>query len=397
MNSADRPKIAYVSPVPPEQSGIADYSMDILPALAGLMDVHVFSTGTSLSSGMEFPCTPAMDVTVDVLDRDYDAVIVQMANDPRMALALEFVRCNRSVLMLHDLNISTIFGELYLSRGEVMEFFWQMVTHEGVFGALGAASKFLLTRECPEMFDYDMIRGVCEQSSVVMVHSHAAAEKASLYNSNVFVVPHVAVAQPTVTKERQRELKETFGLPSDSFVFLTLGSMQKKKRISLVLDSLAEIVNEHPEVHYLAVGPGSEPYEKEAKDLGITDRVVFAGHVDFERFYDAIYACDMCINLRNPWMGEQSGPLLRVMSCGRPAIVSNVGVFAELPDDVCMKITTDENRESQELYDAMSCAVADRKTCEVLGENAMQYISRSHSPEICANGYLDAVKAAIER
>ena len=38
-------KVAYYSPLPPEQSGIADYAALLLPALGRLVDVEVVRRG----------------------------------------------------------------------------------------------------------------------------------------------------------------------------------------------------------------------------------------------------------------------------------------------------------------------------------------------------------------
>ena len=53
-------------------------------------------------------------------------------------------------------------------------------------------------------------------------------------------------------------------------------------------------------------------------------------------------ACDVLVNLRYPTMGETSGSVIRALSLGKPLLVSDVGWFAELPDDVVLKVPVDE-------------------------------------------------------
>ena len=53
-------------------------------------------------------------------------------------------------------------------------------------------------------------------------------------------------------------------------------------------------------------------------------------------------ACDVLVNLRYPTMGETSGSVIRALSLGRPLVVSDVGWFSELPDDVVLKVPVDE-------------------------------------------------------
>ena len=44
-------------------------------------------------------------------------------------------------------------------------------------------------------------------------------------------------------------------------------------------------------------------------------------------------------------MGETSGSAIRALSLGKPLVVSDVGWFAELPDDVALKVPSDEREE----------------------------------------------------
>ena len=53
-------------------------------------------------------------------------------------------------------------------------------------------------------------------------------------------------------------------------------------------------------------------------------------------------ACDVLVNLRYPTMGETSGSVIRALSLGKPLVVSDVGWFRELPDDVVLKVPVDE-------------------------------------------------------
>ena len=56
-------------------------------------------------------------------------------------------------------------------------------------------------------------------------------------------------------------------------------------------------------------------------------------------------ACDAIVSLRSPTMGETSGSAIRALSLGKPLVVSDVGWFAELPDDAVLKVPVDEREE----------------------------------------------------
>ena len=61
-----------------------------------------------------------------------------------------------------------------------------------------------------------------------------------------------------------------------------------------------------------------------------------------ERLWSLMAACDVLVNLRYPTMGETSGSVIRALSLGKPLLVSDVGWFRELPDDVVLKVPVDE-------------------------------------------------------
>ena len=54
--------------------------------------------------------------------------------------------------------------------------------------------------------------------------------------------------------------------------------------------------------------------------------------------WSLLAATDVCVSLRYPTMGETSGVAVRALSLGRPLVVSDIGWFADLPDEVALKV-----------------------------------------------------------
>ena len=73
--------------------------------------------------------------------------------------------------------------------------------------------------------------------------------------------------------------------------------------------------------------------------------VVLIDHVSEERLWALLSAFDVSVSLRAPTMGETSAMALRALAVGRPLVVSDLGWFAELPDAVAAKVPVDERRE----------------------------------------------------
>ena len=82
--------------------------------------------------------------------------------------------------------------------------------------------------------------------------------------------------------------------------------------------------------------------QRRLERLGLTEGVTRLDYVPEEGLWSLMAACDALVNLRYPTMGETSGSVIRALSLGKPLIVSDVGWFHELPDDVVLKVPVDE-------------------------------------------------------
>ena len=102
-------------------------------------------------------------------------------------------------------------------------------------------------------------------------------------------------------------------------------------------------------------------------------------------------ACDVLVNLRYPTMGETSGSVIRALSLGRPLVVSDVGWFSELPDDVVLKVPVDEY-EVATLEAALGLAADRRRGAR--RERAPRTSSASIAFERVADRYVAALETA---
>ena len=95
------------------------------------------------------------------------------------------------------------------------------------------------------------------------------------------------------------------------------------------------------------------------------------GYVDEARLWELMKACDVHVSLRSPTMGETSGTAIRALSLGKPLIVSDVGWFAELPDDVALKVAPD-NDEVGALVAALELLATRPDVRGAMGEAALE-------------------------
>src|SRR6202023_2255367 len=90
-------------------------------------------------------------------------------------------------------------------------------------------------------------------------------------------------------------------------------------------------------------------------------------------------ACDLVVNLRYPAGGETSGSLQRALGLGKAVIVSDVGSFSELPDDICLKVPAGPGLAVQEedlIFEYLNLLVTRPELAAAMGARAKDWVER---------------------
>jgi len=115
-------------------------------------------------------------------------------------------------------------------------------------------------------------------------------------------------------------------------VFLFLGRLDDEKRIHVLLKAVASLTD-FPNVRVELVGDGGEreSLQRLAKELGISDRVAFLGHINDDELPDAYERCTAFVM---PSIAElQSIATMEAMASGRPVIGANAMALPHLVHD----------------------------------------------------------------
>jgi glycosyltransferase involved in cell wall biosynthesis len=230
--------------------------------------------------------------------------------------------------------------------------------------------------------EFPLAGEILDRATALVVHSHyveARAREAG-FDGTVWVVPHPAWPVPSVRGA------DVGGEP----LFGCFGFLNESKRIPQLLEAFALLRRERPGARLLLVGAAGERFdvERRLERLGIVDGVDRIDYVPEGRMWSLMAACDVLVNLRYPTMGETSGSVIRGLSLGKPLVVSDVGWFGELPDDVVLKVPVDEV-EVDVLRAALEVAAEHGAT---LGANARAYVEHEHSLAGTADGYVRALE-----
>jgi glycosyltransferase involved in cell wall biosynthesis len=367
-------KVALFSPMPPERSGIADYSDLLLSALRERCNVVVVKRGSKRPP------------------RGVDLCVYHVGNNPDAhGWIVDALRRTPGLVVLHDFVLHHLVAGMTIGRRDGHGYLDAMEREHGVVGRLLAHG--VLDKRIPPLWenrpeDFPLAGEVLSLATALVTHSAYVRDLArgAGYTGPIRVVPHPAFPVPDGAPA------ELSGDP----LFGTFGNVNSSKRVPQLLEALARVRRERPGTAVLLVGASSPGFDLDRRlqrlglDAGGTIR---EGYVDEARLWALMKACDVHVSLRSPTMGETSGTAIRALSLGKPLIVSDVGWFAELPDDVALKVAPDVD-EVASLGAALELLSTRPDVRRSMGEAALELARGTHALDRVADVYVTAFEEA---
>jgi glycosyltransferase involved in cell wall biosynthesis len=366
--------VAYFSPLPPERTGVADYSVLLLPALRERLDVDVVRRGRKRAP------------------RGTDVSLYHVGNNPDAhAWIADALRREPGVVVLHDFVVHHLVAGMTIGRRDGHGYLDLMEREHGVVGRLLAHG--VLDKRIPPLWesrpeDFPLASFVLEHATGLIVHSRAVRDlaRATGYERPIWVVPHPAWPVPAVEPARA----------ADGPVIGCFGVVNASKRIPELLRAFASVRERHPSATLLLVGPTAPGFDldRRLQRLGLAGGgLAREGWVDERRLWELMAGVDVCVNLRHPTMGETSGTTIRSLSLGKPLVVSDVGWFSELPGEAALKIPVDD-AEVETLEAALELLVERDDVRHAMGSAAADLARREHDVGRVADLYAAALEEA---
>lgn len=396
-SAGSRPRLAYVSPLPPERSGIADYSAELLPELAKHFDIDVIVDQPSIADDWIVGHCQQRDA--NWLRRhagDYQAVLYHIGNSHYHAWMFELLQQCPGIVVLHDFYLGGLIWSLDALPATAGIKLRELQYAHGY----SAVAECLLEKDEGNVgMRYPFNRSLLESASGVIVHSAVSLRLAQQWfgpaaASDWVLIPHLR--QPAQPQDRHA-IRKRLGLPDSAFVVCSFGLLGMTKLNHRLLDAwLASRLAEQPESWLIFVGEaGDDDYARQLRQsiesCPHAERIRITGWADSATFRDYLGAADLAVQLRTMSRGETSGTVLDCMNHALPTIVNANGSMADLPEDGVHRLPDD-------FSDAQLCAAlehfhGDPDARRQLGQRARRIIEEQHAPAQCAEQY----RVAIER
>lgn len=389
-------KLAYFSPLPPAQTGIADYSRELLPHLGPLADVTLFSDEYA-HSGDPSACPELADFAAFPPGEyprrrwQYDLAIYQMGNSRfHETLAAALLRYP-GVMVLHDYGLHQLWAGQTVATGAGARYIREMGYALGLPGIAWATDALTGRRPLPH-FEVPLNQRFIDSALGVIVHSRYAGQLIRSQNPR----QRIAVVPAPVACEQAPSLRAQLGLPEDACLFGSFGIVSHTKQLEAALRAFRAVQQTHPHCFYLIVGQWAAfdvDVPALVDQLGLGGAVRYMGFVPrLEQFLGWLAAVDVMINLRHPTVGETSAVALRALAAGRALVVYDHGWYGELPDNACLKLPP---LDQEALTAAMQRLAKDAEYRVALGQRGQAYVRHHHTAEQAASAYVAFVEQVL--
>jgi glycosyltransferase involved in cell wall biosynthesis len=391
-----RPRIAFVSPLPPERTGIADYAVRVLPTLLPYFDVELIVNQAEVSLPPELAHLPHYpSAWLDQHADRYRHIVYQFGNSPFHSHMIGLLQRHPGVVVLHDFFLSSMLS--YEQVTGAMPGVWtrSLLHSHGVAAVQASLGPDGVDRARQ---DYPCNLEILQDASHVIVHSEYARRLArDWYGPEAgrdWSPAQLPRATPAVND--RTAARRALGIADDAFVVCNFGFVAPTKHCLELLQAwLASSLHRDARCQLVFVG------ENHGGDYGrqITDtiaaenaRVRVSGWTSDEDYLRYLQAADIGVQLRTGSRGETSGTALDCMIYGLPVILNANGAMAEFPHDAVWMLP--DVFEQRALVDALETLRLDDARRKALGAAGFALMGTRNSPERVGRMYRDALALA---
>lgn len=395
LDSPKKPRLAYVSPIPPEETGIASYSAELLPHLAEHYQLIVINDQHSsadiwLAQHYQIETSQWLEDNPDA----YDRVLYHIGNSPFHAHMLLSLPKIPGVVVLHDFYLGDVTWYNQAKQQQQHGFSQALYQSHGYCAVQHfshSATPHSAIQTYPANFP------ILTQALGCIVHSQHAIDLAQQWyqaeiTSSMYKVAHLRAVH---TADKAAALQQ-LGYSNDSLIVSSFGFLGASKgNLELIEAWIKANLHKHPQAHLVFVGALTDPTFNqqllelkntypEAKNIHITG---FAAPTTYQAYLAA--SC-LAVQLRSFSRGETSGTVLDCMSYGLPVIINQMGSMAELDPNSCYTLPAEFSVE--QLSQALVTLLHDPQQRQQLGQYAQHKLAQEHHPQRCAARYQSIIE-----
>lgn len=382
-----RPRVAVISPLPPQRSGVADYTAYTFGQVARYAEVEAY---TSASSGVPGPLRIHPLSSAPYLDRRVDAVVNVIGNSHFHFPILDLMDSYGGAAISHD----TRMVESYeYDRGR--DWTATLLSRSGVAVRADELGEFLLNLDRLPGLGYDLL---ARQASPLIVHGPSLAERihreTGIRPEVVPFVPYNIPELQTIDGTARERCRQTLGLSDEVVHVATFGIVDSRTKGTDVIVGALSWLRTWGRVAHLHIVGEVPPEERTslaslAAQLGMAAYVTFHGHVKATTLQQFLLAVDVGVEIRMSTVMSLSGALADCIAFGLPTVTSQ-DVADEMSAPAYV-VTTGSATSSLLIAEAIDglCERRRRSTATIEAERR-EYLE-THTVDAYARGLLAAL------
>lgn len=391
--TVDKKRLAFFSPLPPERSGIADYSVEILEHLSDIYQIDVFVDQGDVN------CVLPQGVSVQSIRSfeehasDYERIVYQVGNSQFHKHMPGLMRRYPGVTVLHDFYLGSLLQWCETALG------WSGVWDRALYDSHGYPA-LIERRQDPECAKrrYPASFEVVRDSVGVIVHSSYSKWLLEAWYGSASIAE--VVRQPRAIPGARAEkptAKYRVGVPEQAFLVCSFGFLDSSKLNHLLIEAWSRSKLCHDRDCYLVFvgenhgGSYGASLLEAIRALPSPDRVRITGFADAALYRDFLSAADLGVQLRTASRGETSAAVLDCLSRGVPLVVNANGTMAELNQEAVLMLP--DAFAIEELVGALEQLRSSPEVRSCMGEAGLREILQNHAPAGCAEHYRDAIES----
>jgi glycosyltransferase involved in cell wall biosynthesis len=390
-----RPRLAMVTPLPPERTGIADYCAELLPALSAHYDITlVTNQDVVILPNSAQDCVVHDQEWFEAHSSEFDRIVYQTGNSPFHAHMFDLLRKHPGIVVLHDFFLSGVLNWMESTGYKTNAFRLALLESHGYSAVICDANE---GRDVAR-WRYPCNHNLVNNALGVITHSRYSQKIANEFYGEDYSKSWACLPQHRnlPIHINKAEARRMLGLPESDFVVCAFGFMDPSKLNHVLIEAWNESkLNKDAKCHLIFVGE-NDGAEYGIKTLEIinarirSSRITITGYVGPELFKAYLEATDFAVQLRTLSRGETSRSVLDCLAMGIPVIINAHGSMAEYPDKVLVKLPDEFNREQlTRAIDHLYTNQAERSRLSISGRN---YINQFRTPETIAVLYRDEIE-----
>ena len=392
-----RPRLAYVSPLPPERSGIADYAADLLPELARHYEIEAIIDQSAVDDPWIRANVECRTVKwFEANAARYDRIVYNFGNSEFHSHMFALLERHPGIVVLHDFFLSGVIAHMRRHGFAPLEWQNALYASHGYRAAVDAAAD-----ESRAIWEYPANFAVLEQAVGVIVHSAYARELARMWYGERYGSDWATIPMPRRWPDPslRTRARSALGLRDRDFLVCCFGMMGPIKLDHRLVQAWSDSALARDDDCRLAFVGATDPGDYGAACARVIGRSRAAARIRCTGFLAAadyqnyLLAADAAVQLRDQTRGETSAAMLDCLGYGLPTIVNALGAAAELPADCVLRLPA--TFSDAELASALNRIRHDPAAARGTGERAAEHIRANHSPRLAADLYRDAIEAMV--